>query len=166
MTYFRTIHSSWYQVPVLYGWWDLETCGAIDDAALLSGNGHGNGHGRAVGEERLAALERGHRQARALQLLPVVLGRLLHAGEDDRLAAVVDHSAISCPWSWETPGMKRASVRATCSKVLWSSLRTITLHEPPVPVSGPVGAGPRRSSRASGAQDKACAAAVQWLHER
>ena len=23
MTYFRTVHSSWYQVPVLYDWWDL-----------------------------------------------------------------------------------------------------------------------------------------------
>ena len=23
MTYFRSAHSSWYQVPVLYGWWDL-----------------------------------------------------------------------------------------------------------------------------------------------
>ena len=31
MTYFRTIHSSWYQVPVLYDWWDLETSGATDD---------------------------------------------------------------------------------------------------------------------------------------
>jgi hypothetical protein len=49
MVYFRTIHSSWYQVPVLYDWWDLETSGATDDA-VLSGNGHGNGHGRAVGD--------------------------------------------------------------------------------------------------------------------
>jgi hypothetical protein len=51
MVYFRTVHSSWYQVPVLYDWWDLETSGAIDDdAELMSGNGHGNGHGRAVGD--------------------------------------------------------------------------------------------------------------------
>ncbi len=48
MTYFRTVHSSWYQVPVLYDWWDLETSGVTDDAPLLAGNGHGNGH--AVGE--------------------------------------------------------------------------------------------------------------------
>ena len=48
MTYFRTVHSSWYQVPVLYDWWDLETSGVTDDAPLLAGNGFGNGH--AVGE--------------------------------------------------------------------------------------------------------------------
>ena len=30
MTYFRASHSSWYQVPVLYGWWDLATSGSID----------------------------------------------------------------------------------------------------------------------------------------
>jgi len=50
MVYFRAAHSSWYQVPVLYDWWDLETSGAIDDAELLSGNGQGNGQGRAVGD--------------------------------------------------------------------------------------------------------------------
>jgi hypothetical protein len=27
---FRARHSSWYQVPVLYGWWDLTTSGGID----------------------------------------------------------------------------------------------------------------------------------------
>ncbi len=54
MTYFRTIHSSWYQVPVLYDWWDVTTSGAIDDDAVAAGNGHGNGrgngHGRPVGD--------------------------------------------------------------------------------------------------------------------
>ena len=51
MVYFRTVHSSWYQVPVLYDWWNLEASGAIDDdAEMLSGNGQGNGHGRAVGD--------------------------------------------------------------------------------------------------------------------
>jgi hypothetical protein len=40
MTRFRTIYSSWYQVPVLYGWWDKAAGGEI-----LTGNGHvGNGH--------------------------------------------------------------------------------------------------------------------------
>ena len=29
MIYFRATHSSWYQVPVLYGWWDLTAGGAI-----------------------------------------------------------------------------------------------------------------------------------------
>jgi len=42
MTRFRTVHSGWYQVPVLYGWWDKTAGGEI----LTGGNGHvGNGHG-------------------------------------------------------------------------------------------------------------------------
>lgn len=51
MTYFRARHSSWYQVPVLYGWWDQTAAGAVTPA-----NGHGplgaggNGHaGNGVG---------------------------------------------------------------------------------------------------------------------
>jgi hypothetical protein len=40
MARFRTLHSSWYQVPVLYGWWDKTAGGEI-----LMGNGNGsNGH--------------------------------------------------------------------------------------------------------------------------
>jgi hypothetical protein len=52
MTYFRATHSSWYQVPVLYSWWDHSTHGAVNPAALAAGNGHGNGHGNGapVGE--------------------------------------------------------------------------------------------------------------------
>lgn len=30
MTDFRVRHSGWYQVPVLYGWWDLTISGALD----------------------------------------------------------------------------------------------------------------------------------------
>jgi hypothetical protein len=30
MTEFRVRHSSWYQVPVLYGWWDVTVSGGID----------------------------------------------------------------------------------------------------------------------------------------
>lgn len=30
MTEFRAKHSSWYQVPVLYGWWDEVASGGID----------------------------------------------------------------------------------------------------------------------------------------
>ena len=41
MTRFRTVHSSWYQVPVLYGWWDKTAGGEILTA---NGNGGGNGH--------------------------------------------------------------------------------------------------------------------------
>ncbi len=48
MTFFRTSHSSWYQVPVLYGWWDLTAHGAVANGPLAAGNGHGNG--AAVGD--------------------------------------------------------------------------------------------------------------------
>ncbi|HEX3910624.1 MAG TPA: hypothetical protein VHW67_07990 [Solirubrobacteraceae bacterium] len=44
MTRFRVIHSSWYQVPVLYGWWDKTTGGEIHTAANGVPNGSGNGH--------------------------------------------------------------------------------------------------------------------------
>lgn len=42
---FRARHSSWYQVPVLYGWWDMTASGGIEDSLLsnLPSNGHGNG---------------------------------------------------------------------------------------------------------------------------
>ena len=36
-------HSSWYQVPVLYGWWDLTAGGEIRTASAAdraAGNGH------------------------------------------------------------------------------------------------------------------------------
>jgi hypothetical protein len=51
MVYFRARHSGWYQVPVLYGWWDLTVHGAIAAGPVVSGaaNGHG-GNGAAVGE--------------------------------------------------------------------------------------------------------------------
>jgi hypothetical protein len=47
MTDFRVLHSSWYQVPVLYGWWDLTTSGGVtlDAAPAAAGNGHANGVG-------------------------------------------------------------------------------------------------------------------------
>lgn len=45
MVYFRASHSSWYQVPVLYGWWDETVSGAIDAGEVpTTSNGHGNGH--------------------------------------------------------------------------------------------------------------------------
>jgi hypothetical protein len=43
MTYFRAQHSSWYQVPVLYGWWDVSASGALTNGVEPSSNGHGNG---------------------------------------------------------------------------------------------------------------------------
>jgi len=43
MIYFRALHSSWYQVPVLYGWWDETAAGAVVPEPLTSGNGGGNG---------------------------------------------------------------------------------------------------------------------------
>ena len=52
MTYFRTAHSSWYQVPVLYGWWDRTAGGVITRPAVevAHGNGHGNGTAGSTGE--------------------------------------------------------------------------------------------------------------------
>ena len=50
MTEFRVRHSSWYQVPVLYGWWDHTAGGAVEAGPITSGaNGHG-GNGVGVGE--------------------------------------------------------------------------------------------------------------------
>jgi hypothetical protein len=43
MVYFRSRHSSWYQVPVLYGWWDVTAAGAVAPEPVTSGNGGGNG---------------------------------------------------------------------------------------------------------------------------
>jgi hypothetical protein len=43
MVYFRARHSSWYQVPVLYGWWDRTAGGSIAAIGVPGGNGHGNG---------------------------------------------------------------------------------------------------------------------------
>jgi hypothetical protein len=59
MTRFRIEHSSWYQVPIVYGWWDRTAGGEIltGDAAPggngLAGNGHapnGGTHGVVEGE--------------------------------------------------------------------------------------------------------------------
>jgi hypothetical protein len=45
MVYFRTTHSSWYQVPVLYSWWEQTAHGAISQAPAGNGSsGRGNGH--------------------------------------------------------------------------------------------------------------------------
>jgi hypothetical protein len=46
---FRTIYSSWYQVPVLYGWWDLTVSGSLVSETSPAGNGLGNGWGSGVG---------------------------------------------------------------------------------------------------------------------
>jgi hypothetical protein len=48
MTDFRVLHSSWYQIPVLYGWWERTAGGAIASEPELAGNGHANGHGNGV----------------------------------------------------------------------------------------------------------------------
>jgi hypothetical protein len=51
MIYFRARHSSWYQVPVLYGWWDVTSAGALERVTVpATGNGGaGNGHGNGAG---------------------------------------------------------------------------------------------------------------------
>ncbi len=42
MIHFRAQYSSWYQIPVLYGWWDLSAHGAVAPQPA-SANGGGNG---------------------------------------------------------------------------------------------------------------------------
>ena len=49
MIYFRAVHASWYQVPLLYGWWDQTAAGAILKETPGS-NGHGGGNGAGVVE--------------------------------------------------------------------------------------------------------------------
>jgi hypothetical protein len=48
MIQFRARYSGWYQVPVVYGWWDLCTAGAVAEPLVTTGDG--NGHGIGVGE--------------------------------------------------------------------------------------------------------------------
>jgi hypothetical protein len=44
MTDFRVRRSGWYQIPVLYGWWDRTAAGAIDgEHPPAVPNGHSNG---------------------------------------------------------------------------------------------------------------------------
>ncbi len=53
MTRLRSEHVGWYQVPVLYGWWDLSVSGAVLDTGAPGGNGQangGNGGRRELGE--------------------------------------------------------------------------------------------------------------------
>lgn len=51
---FRARHSSWYQVPVLYGWWDCTAAGGIVEETLWGPapvtNGHTNGDAGRVPE--------------------------------------------------------------------------------------------------------------------
>ena len=51
MTWFRTRYSSWYQVPVLYGWWDQTAAGAVEPESIAAAaNGHGGNGAGVVGE--------------------------------------------------------------------------------------------------------------------
>jgi hypothetical protein len=44
----RTRYSGAYQVPVLYGWWDVTTSGGLVEVPLGTGNGATNGQGNGV----------------------------------------------------------------------------------------------------------------------
>jgi hypothetical protein len=48
MVDFRALHSSWYQVPVLYGWWDRTAGATMISGPSRTPNGHGNGHGHGA----------------------------------------------------------------------------------------------------------------------
>jgi hypothetical protein len=50
MIEFRVRHSGWFQVPVLYGWWDLAAAGAVADRPDGSGNGRDGAGGARVVE--------------------------------------------------------------------------------------------------------------------
>jgi hypothetical protein len=50
MDYFRARYSSWYQVPVLYGWWDQTTAGGVVPTVIAGGNGGNGAGGVGVGE--------------------------------------------------------------------------------------------------------------------
>jgi hypothetical protein len=50
MNRFRALHSGWYQVPLVYGWWDLTTHGSIVKEPASTGNGHGAGNGAPIVE--------------------------------------------------------------------------------------------------------------------
>jgi hypothetical protein len=45
---FRARHSGWYQVPVIYAWWEPTASGAVASPPVRVAGGHGNGAG--VGE--------------------------------------------------------------------------------------------------------------------
>ena len=50
MVYFRAAHSGWYQVPVLYGWWDRTACGEVGAEPEAVPEGTGNGSLTPVGD--------------------------------------------------------------------------------------------------------------------
>ena len=86
-------------------------------------------------------LERRHRQAEALEPLPVELGCLPVAAPDDRATGVVDPVREAQSLVVVDPGIVEASANATPSNVLWLSFRTITFHGRP---SAGAGVGRRR----------------------
>ena len=50
MTELRVRYSGAYQVPVLYGWWDLTASGGVvEEPAVSNGQGNGQGNGRGNG---------------------------------------------------------------------------------------------------------------------
>ena len=53
MTDFRVRYSSWYQVPVLYGWWNQITAGSIGERPPAPATGEANGqtNGALAGRE-------------------------------------------------------------------------------------------------------------------
>ncbi len=50
MVEFRVAHSGWYQVPVLYAWWDRPVTGEVLVNGAAPANGPHAGNGAPVGE--------------------------------------------------------------------------------------------------------------------
>jgi hypothetical protein len=43
MIYFRARYAGWFQVPIVYGWWDLTAHGAVEPEPVTPGGVGGNG---------------------------------------------------------------------------------------------------------------------------
>ena len=119
-------------------------------------------------------LERRHRQPGVAELLPVELGRLALAASRRSPGRCCGSGRRSgSPGRSETLGITRASVRATWSKVLWLSFRTITRQAPPAPGARAADARlldrlrrhPLPSARLESSSDAASPVAAQALPE-
>ena len=159
MVRFRAQTMGWYQVPIQYG--DVGPHGAR--RGPRAARGRGRRRQRLARAALSALLERGHRQPRALEQLPVVLGELAVAAEDDRQAAVVDLVRELVAAVERDSRDVAASTRATWSNVLWLSLRTITRQLPPSPQPGPCWIGLSIADDIA-REDKAGRATVQCRH--